>query len=94
MGRPVICSRTKGQVDVIEDGVTGIYVPVGDPAALRQAMLDLWRDPARAKAMGERARAYVEKNHTLDKFCRDVKAAVDASLDGRGASPDGALPAR
>jgi glycosyltransferase involved in cell wall biosynthesis len=92
MGRPVICSRTKGQVDVIEDGVTGIYVPVGDPGALRQAMLDLWRDPARAAEMGRRARAYVEKHHTLDKFCRDVKAAVDASLDGRGATAAGAVP--
>jgi len=34
MGKPVICSRTRGQVDVIEEGVTGLYVPVGDAAAL------------------------------------------------------------
>jgi glycosyltransferase involved in cell wall biosynthesis len=82
MGKPVICSRTRGQVDVIRDGWNGLLVPVGDPDALRQAMLGLWNDPARAELMGRRARAYVEEHHTLDKFCRDVKAAVEASLAG------------
>ncbi len=89
MGKAVICSRTRGQVDVIEDGVTGMFVPVGDPNALRTAMVELWNDPARARAMGLAARAYVEKHHTLETFCRDVKGAVDASLEGRAAAHDG-----
>jgi len=80
MGKTVICSRTEGQVDVIQDGVTGLYVRQGDPDALRAAMVALWNDPARARAMGERARKYIEEHHTLEKFCRDVKAAVEASL--------------
>jgi glycosyltransferase involved in cell wall biosynthesis len=80
MGKTVICSRTEGQVDVIQDGVTGLYVRQGDPAALREAMVALWNDPERARAMGERARQYIEEHHTLEKFCRDVKAAVGASL--------------
>jgi len=86
MGKPVIVSQTEGQVDVIEDGVTGLYVPVGNAAALRGAMLSLWNDPERAGAMGRAARAYVEKHHTLEQFCRDVKAAIDASFEGRGAA--------
>jgi glycosyltransferase involved in cell wall biosynthesis len=85
MGKPVICSRTRGQVDVIQDGVTGIYVPVGDPAALRAAMQSLWNDPKRAHAMGARARAYVEQHHTLERFASSVRAAAEASLDGRPA---------
>jgi glycosyltransferase involved in cell wall biosynthesis len=89
MGKAVICSRTRGQVDVIQDGVTGIFVPVGDPDALRTAMVELWDDPARARALGLAARAYVEKHHALEKFCRDVKGAVDASLEGRAAALDG-----
>jgi glycosyltransferase involved in cell wall biosynthesis len=91
MGKPVICSRTRGQVDVIEDGVTGIFVPVGDADALRAAMVDLWNDPDRARAMGRAARAYVEKHHTLERFCGDVKGAVHASLEGRGAERDGSF---
>jgi glycosyltransferase involved in cell wall biosynthesis len=85
MGKPVICSRTRGQVDVIEDGVTGLYVPVGDAASLRKAMLSLWNDPDRARTMGARARAYVEKYHTLDKFASNVRSAAEASLEGRPA---------
>jgi glycosyltransferase involved in cell wall biosynthesis len=88
MGKPVICSRTRGQVDVIQDGVTGIFVPVGDAKALRSAMLDLWNDPERTREMGRAARAYVEKHHALEKFCLDVKGAIDASLDGRPAVRD------
>lgn len=84
MGKPVICSRTRGQVDVIQDGVTGIFVPPEDPIALREAMLALWNDAARAEAMGRRARAYVEEHHALDKFCRDVKRAA---LSFAGAAP-------
>jgi glycosyltransferase involved in cell wall biosynthesis len=91
MGKPVICSRTRGQVDVIRDGVTGIFVPVGDPEALRRAILALWNDPERAKAMGQAARAYVEKYHPLAVFCSSVKSAIDASLDGRPAARDGSL---
>jgi len=93
MGKPVICSRTRGQVDAIQDGVTGIFVPVGDAKALRAAMLELWNDPQRTREMGRAARAYVEKHHRLEKFCSDVKSAVEASLDGRGATQDGAVVA-
>ncbi len=91
MGKPVICSRTQGQVDVIKDGVTGIFVPVGDPVALRRAMLDLWNDPERAKQMGQAGRAYIEKHHTLDDFCAKARTAIEASLDGRPARADGSF---
>jgi len=85
MGKPVICSRTRGQVDVIQEGVTGLYVPIGDPGALRTAILSLWNDPARAREMGRNARAYIEKYHTLEMFAATTRSAAEASLDGRPA---------
>ena len=87
MGKPVICSRTRGQVDVIQEGVTGLYVPIGDPVALRAAILSLWNEPLRAQQMGQNARAYVEKYHTLEMFTSTTRSAAEASLDGRNA-PD------
>ena len=87
MGKPVICSRTRGQVDVVQEGVTGLYVPVGDAAALRSAMLSLWNDPNRARQMGQNARAYVERYHSLERFAVGVRSAAEASLNGR-AAPD------
>jgi glycosyltransferase involved in cell wall biosynthesis len=83
MGKPVICSRTLGQVDVIQEGVTGLYVPVGDVAAMRAAVLSLWNEPARAREMGRNARAHIEKYHTMEKFTATTRSAAEASLDGR-----------
>jgi glycosyltransferase involved in cell wall biosynthesis len=87
MGKPVICSRTRGQVDVIQEGITGLYVPVGDARALRTAIVSLWNDPQRAEEMGRNARAYVENHHTLERFTATARSAAEASLDGRPA-PD------
>jgi glycosyltransferase involved in cell wall biosynthesis len=87
MGKAVICSRTRGQVDVVEEGVNGLYVPVGDAGALRDAILSLWNDPLRAQQMGRNARAVVEKHHSLEKFTATVRSAAEASLDGRPAPP-------
>jgi glycosyltransferase involved in cell wall biosynthesis len=87
MGKPVICSRTRGQVDVIEEGKTGLYVPVGDATALQKAILLLWNEPLRAQEMGRNARAHIEKYHTLEMFTAATRSAAEASLDGRPA-PD------
>lgn len=83
MGKPVICSQAEGQVDVIEDGVTGIYVPVGDPEALRKAIVELWNDPNRAEEMGKRARRHVEQHHTMEQFVESIKTEVQNTVSGQ-----------
>ena len=37
-GRPVVATAVGGLVDAVEDGVTGVLVPPGDPLALRAAI--------------------------------------------------------
>ncbi|HUI64926.1 MAG TPA: glycosyltransferase family 4 protein [Bacteroidota bacterium] len=73
MGKPVICARTPGQVDIVREGETGFYVPPGDVRAWRDAITTLWNDPARARAMGLRAREWVEKHHRLEDWLAAVK---------------------
>ncbi|MEK7670716.1 MAG: glycosyltransferase family 4 protein, partial [Bacteroidota bacterium] len=80
MGKPVICSRIKGQVDVIQDGKTGIFVPVGDSKALREAILYLWNNPKEAERMGRAGRKYVEECQTLDKFVSNLHAVVKTTI--------------
>jgi glycosyltransferase involved in cell wall biosynthesis len=77
MGKAVICSRTDGQRDVIIEGETGIFVPVGDPAALRRAILDLWADPSQSARLGAAGRRFIEDHHTLDAFVEKVKKTVE-----------------
>jgi glycosyltransferase involved in cell wall biosynthesis len=61
MARPVVASRLGGPLELVEDGVTGLLVPPGDPAALATAIAPLLDDPERAARLGEagyrRARA-------------------------------------
>ncbi len=77
MGKAVICSRIRGQVDVIQEGKTGIFVPQGDPKALREAILHLWNNPELAERMGREGRAYIEKNNTWDQFVQNIKQIVE-----------------
>lgn len=81
MGKAVICSAVEGQIDVIQEGVTGFYVPQGDPKALREAIEYLWNDPERAKKMGNAARKYIEKYHTVEQFVDSIKQVVTNSLE-------------
>jgi glycosyltransferase involved in cell wall biosynthesis len=75
MGKPVIISRTIAQ-EVVRDGKTGLFVTPGDPAALRDAILTLWKDPDRCRHMGEAGRAYVEQRHRLEDFTAGIKRAL------------------
>ncbi len=72
MEKAVICSRIQGQRDVIIEGVTGLFVPQGDPVALREAILYLWNNPAAAEAMGKAGRKRVEEHFTLEQFVEAV----------------------
>jgi glycosyltransferase involved in cell wall biosynthesis len=80
MGKAVICTRTRGQVDVIEEGKTGIFVPQGDAAALREAIRYLWDRPGVADAMGRAGRARVEERHSFEQFVDSVRSVVDQVL--------------
>ncbi len=83
MGRPVICSRTEGQVDVLKDGETGLFVPVGDPQALRAAIEHLWNNPDIADRMGRAGRRYIEEVQTLDRFVQSIKHIMHEVLSRR-----------
>jgi glycosyltransferase involved in cell wall biosynthesis len=59
-GLPVVVSDgAPGPLELVEDGVTGLVVPVNDAAALAAALRRLARDPALRRRLGEAARARV-----------------------------------
>lgn len=58
--RPVVSTNAGGLADVVEDGVTGLVVPTGDPAALRAALERLLADAELRARLGAAARAKVE----------------------------------
>jgi len=59
-GVPVVASAVGCLPEVVEEGVTGMLVPPGDPRALVEALRLLLHDPALARQMGRAARARAE----------------------------------
>jgi glycosyltransferase involved in cell wall biosynthesis len=59
-GLPVVVSNgAPGLLELVEDGVTGLVVPVNDAAALAAAIRRLADDPQLCRRLGEAARARV-----------------------------------
>ena len=58
-GVPVVATRVGGVPDVVEDGVTGLLVPAGDPGALAKAVLRLASDDDLRRELGANGRKFV-----------------------------------
>lgn len=74
--RPVVACETAGIRDYVEDGVTGLLVPPGDPASLAAAVRGLLADPDRAEAMGDAGRRAVEQRFTTARQAADLSAVL------------------
>jgi glycosyltransferase involved in cell wall biosynthesis len=68
MGKAIVVTSTYGQKDVIEDGVTGVTVPPGRPAPLREAIEMLLASPGERRRLGDNARAAFEAEFALDEY--------------------------
>jgi glycosyltransferase involved in cell wall biosynthesis len=83
MGKCVIASKTHGQTDTIVDGETGVYVPPGDPQALKSAIQRMLSQPEEAARIGANARRFMEEQAGLDLFVRRVTDSVRAAHASR-----------
>jgi glycosyltransferase involved in cell wall biosynthesis len=72
-GQAIVASRVAGIPDVITDGVTGILVPPGDPAALREALTRLAQDPARRAELGAFAADRASRHLTWDRVAATLE---------------------
>lgn len=69
-GKAVVATRSPGTETYIQHGLTGLLVEPGDVQSMRQAILNLWRNPGIAAQMGKEGRRRFEENHTMAKFAR------------------------
>jgi glycosyltransferase involved in cell wall biosynthesis len=65
-GVPVIATRVTGNVDLIEDGVTGLLVSPGDVQELAGALLTILANPEKGKDLARRALEMVQHNYNLN----------------------------
>jgi glycosyltransferase involved in cell wall biosynthesis len=91
-GRPVVATPVGGLLDAVEDGVTGIRVPVGDVAGLRDAVASLLADPALRRRLGAAGRDRARERYSWEVATRDLVAAYRDAL-GDGQEGTGGIPA-
>ena len=73
-GKPVVATNGGGVPEIVEDGQTGLLVPMGDVPAMASAICQILSDPVSAKAMGVRARQRVADHFTMEQTARRVEA--------------------
>ena len=73
---PCIGTDRDAMPEFIHNGKNGFIVPPGDSQALAKTMIDLLKDKARLKQLGEYAQSYVKENFLWEK----VAGRMDNSL--------------
>ncbi len=86
VGLPVISTSISGIPEIIRPGETGQLVPPADPAALADAIINVMRDPAAARAAGRRGRQLVEAEFSLDRNVEALRRLFDATITLQRAS--------
>jgi len=76
-GLPVLATRVGGNPEVVEDGVTGLLVPPGDPEALAAALLRLWNDPDLRQQMGQAGRQRVEQHFDVRRMTAEYECLYE-----------------
>jgi phosphatidylinositol alpha-1,6-mannosyltransferase len=77
-GLPVVGGDSGGAPDAILDGETGYVVGGRDVAALAERLTALLEDPAGARAMGDKGRAWVERDWNWDVAAARLRVLLDA----------------
>src|SRR5437870_8867518 len=88
-GLPVVATDAGGSAELVQDGVTGFLVPVGDASAMARRLVELLSDGVLARQMGRRGRVAAERELSLDRkragyhdlYCRllDMPVALPAA---------------
>jgi glycosyltransferase involved in cell wall biosynthesis len=83
MGKAVICTQTPGQTDVITQNETGLYVPPGNPDALRAAIQFLLDHPDEADRMGANGHRRVLAEMSLDCYAERLAHQVEQARENQ-----------
>ena len=86
-GKPVVSTRCGGTEDIIVEGATGYLVPPDDPRALADAVLNVLKDPERARQMGRNGLERVRQHFDIRQKTEQYEALYREVLDGGTSRP-------
>lgn len=76
-GLPIVCSRIRGNTDLVEDGVSGIFAEI-TPEATAEAILKFYQDDALRSSCGSGAAEKVKvfDNENVHRLVKDIYLSV------------------
>jgi len=80
----VIATAVGGNVELVQDGVTGWLVPAGQPQALADRLVQMAEDTALRHRMGRAARAETERRFALPVMVDAYMSMYDELMSSRG----------
>lgn len=83
VGVPVVATRSGGPEEIIEDGTTGFLVPLDNPQALAESLVELIGNPGLLGAFSTAGRTRVEKVFSLKTCVSGVEACLSQAVRTR-----------
>ncbi len=83
---PVIATDVGGSADLVVDGETGMLVPAADAPTLARQLVQLARNPAQARAMGQAGRQRVLQRFSMQAMVATYQRVYDEQLGRSQAS--------
>lgn len=72
-GRPVIATAAGGVLDIIENNITGLLVPLRSASSMANAIIQLLHDPVKAKDIGQRAQDSAQKRFSVQQHVSAIE---------------------
>lgn len=80
-GVPVVATKSEGAGEILEDGVTGLFVPLGDQEALAEAICAMLNDGRGRASMAARALEAVRDRFSLERMVAATEQLYGSALD-------------
>jgi glycosyltransferase involved in cell wall biosynthesis len=81
-GLPAVVTRCGGLPESVVEGETGRVVPIADPVALADAVLELFADPERRARFGEAGKARALEHYSVARVTDELERVLSEVRDG------------
>lgn len=79
-GVPAVATATEGAREIVDDGVTGLLVPIDNVRALASSVASLLRDESLRHALGESARESARTRFGLERMAAETERVYEEAL--------------
>jgi glycosyltransferase involved in cell wall biosynthesis len=79
-GLPIVATPVDGNKDLINDGITGLFIPPNDSKRITKRILQLLSDPGLQQELGDSASKFAKKEFTIEHMVLEFKDLYELLL--------------